>query len=128
MLLTLYQNRTKLCRVSLLALVCFVIIGCSPVNLKYIDRETIKSRPVAFSAEMPRYHKGDSKPMSLGALRITSKDAPEGDPGRVLLLQRKHGVYMTETKIRDTGKKRYFMSVGINPKNGNPAVGFRMEF
>lgn len=126
MLLHMNQNRTKLYRISLLLLVCFAINACSTVDIKYINRETVKS--ISFAENKPFYREGESKPTSLGALRFTNKDAREGDSGKVYLLQRKRGVYMTETKIGDTGKKRYFLSVGVNPSTGKPAIGFRMEF
>jgi hypothetical protein len=126
MLLNMNHNVTKIYTASLLALVCFAISACSTVDIKYISREKVKS--ASFAPNMPHYNAGDSKPMQLGALRFTRKDAPDGDAGKVFILQRKRGVYMTETKVYDSGKKRCFFSIGVNPSNGNPAIGFRMEF
>lgn len=94
------------------------------MNVSYISREEIKSS--SFAQEKPFYI--EKRPLSLGALRLTSKDAKEGEMGQLLVLQRKKSVYMAETKVMDTGKKRCFFSLGIDYKSKTPAMGFRMEF
>jgi hypothetical protein len=103
---------------------CFVLNACSSIDVSYISRDEMKSS--AFAQEKPRYV--EKKPLSLGALRLTNKNAKEGDMGQLLILQRKKSVYMAETKIMDTGKKRYFFSLGIDYKSKTPALGFKMEF
>lgn len=92
--------------------------------MSYISRQEIKD--LAFAQEKPRYL--EKKPLSLGAIRLVRKDAKPGEMGQVFLLQRKKSVYMAETKILDTGKKRYFFSLGVDSRSKMPAVGFRMEF
>lgn len=114
----------NLYKINMLFLACFATSACNTVDVSYISREEIKS--VSFAQEKPQYF--EKKPMSLGALRFTSKDAKEGDPGQIFLLQRKKNVYMFETKVKDDGKKRYFFSAGIDYKEKTPAVGFRVEF
>ncbi len=109
-----------------MALVCFAINACSTVDIKYINRETVKG--AAFMEEKPFYHRGDARPTQLGALHLTPKYALKDSPGQLFILQRKRGIYMTETKIGGTGKKRYFLSIGVNPVRMEPAIGFRMEF
>lgn len=104
----------------------FATSACTSTDVSYITREEIKGN--AFTQEKPRYAAGDSRPMQLGALRMTNKDAREGDPGRILILQRKQGVYMAETKLNSESKRRYFFSLGIDPRSKAPAMGFRMEF
>lgn len=94
------------------------------MDISYISRNEVKS--ASFAQEKPRYI--EKKPLSLGALRLSSKNAKEGDMGQIFMLQRKKSVYMAETKIIDTGKKRYFFSLGVDYKSKTPAMGFRMEF
>ncbi len=126
MLLRINTNGTILCKSVMLITFVFAINGCSSVDISYISRDVMKSS--AFAGEKPRYAVGDSKPMQLGALRMTNTDAKEGEAGRILILQRKKGVYMAETKLDIDSKRRYFFSIGINPRNKTPAIGFRMEF
>ena len=119
-----FKNGTKLYKAGLLALICFSINGCSSMDISYISRDEIKK--VSFAQVMPKYI--EKKPMSLGAIRLINKDAKEGEMGQILLLQKKKGVYMVETMVKDTGKKRYFFSLGVDYRKKTPAIGFRMEF
>ena len=122
----LTKKKSRIYKASFVASLCFIISACaSPMKVSYVSREEIKTNAF-FTSEQPRYI--EKKPMSLGALRITRKDAAEGEMGQVFMLQRKKSVYMAETKIMDTGKKRYFLSFGIDYKSRTPAAGFRMEF
>lgn len=124
----LHKNKNgTLFKSAVMVVLIFTTCACNTVDISYINRETIKTS--AFAAHKPHYAVGDSKPMQLGALRLTDKDAKEGEAGRIVILQRKRGVYMAETMINtDSTKHRYFFSVGIDPRNRTPALGFRMEF
>jgi|GEM_PF-7117538 len=125
-------NDTKFFKAGLVLLSCFLTLGCSTPNVKYITREEVKK----YTNDSPQFTSVSSeskvakvkKPMSLGALRITSKYAEEGDPGQLIMLQRKRGVYIAETELMSSTKTRYFLSVGIDPRNQRPALGFRIEF
>ena len=119
-------NGIKLLKLSMLMLLCYVVSACGMYNVQYIDRDSIKS--VAFAGHKPHYKSGESKPTRLGALHFSKKDAAKDAQGRMFLLQRKRGVYMTETKIGESEKRRYFLSIGVNPKTQDPSIGFRMEF
>lgn len=123
MLLHNAKKRNNFYKAGLLVLAS-VVIGACGTDISYVSREEIKSN--AFAEIKPRYL--EKKPMSLGAIRLTSKDAKEGELGRVFLLQRSKGVYMAETMVKDTGTKRYFMSLGIDSRSKAPAFHFRMEF
>lgn len=118
------KNEINLYKTGLITFCCYAISACSFGNVSYISREEVKS--VSFAQEKPRYL--EKKPMSFGALRFTKKDAKPGEMGQVFLLQRKKSVYMAETKILDTGKKRYFLSLGVDTRSKAPAATFRMEF
>ena len=113
-----------LSRVAVMALICSSVSACNSMDVSYISRDIVKGS--AFAQEKPNYT--EKKPMSLGALRLTNKDANEGEAGKLLLLQRKKSVYMAETMVKGEGKKRYFFSVGVDYKSKAPAIGFRMEF
>lgn len=117
-------NRVRLGKLLALVSVCFAVSACNTVDLSYISRDEIKQE--AFAPEMASYF--EKKPMNFGAIRLSSSDAKEGDPGQIFVLQRRKSVYMFETKVRDTGDTRYFFSAGIDYKNKTPAVGFRVEF
>ena len=111
-----------------MAVFCLCVGACSGApDVTYISREKMKS--VDFAQEMSNYSgRTIKKPLSLGAIRITRPDAKEGELGQLFLLQRKKSTYMAETMVKNTGKQRYFLSIGIDIPTQRPAFGFRMEF
>jgi hypothetical protein len=127
--------RNALSRFAVMVLLSAVIYGCSTPNIEYLSRETVKkyinneNETQQFASISPQSKVGKTKrPMSLGAMRITRKDAEEGNPGQLIMFQRKRGVYIAETEIPNSGNARYFFSIGIDPRNQKPALAFRIEF
>ena len=118
------RNVSKRGRILMLILGSLALNGCSSMNISYVPRDELKK--ASFTTERPRYI--GKAPLELGALRLRTKDASTEDQGDIFILKRKSGVYMAETKVMDTGKKRIFFSVGIDYRNKTPAVGLKMEF
>ncbi|MCE3231956.1 MAG: hypothetical protein K0R98_213 [Rickettsiaceae bacterium] len=108
---------------------CSVLAACSTTNFSYVSRQNLQSDPLYQNEGHynPNAIVTEKKPMSLGALKFQS-EGMNPDEGKLLLLQRKKGIYMAETMIQGEKKRKYFFSFGIDPKKQASVIGFRMKF
>jgi hypothetical protein len=125
MLLRIVNHSLRLKGINFLALCCITSLTACSTDMSFISRDDLKAS--SFATERPIIFT-EKQPTEYGAIRFASKDAPEGTPGQVFIFKKKNGAYMAETKLMDTGKQRFFFSLGINYRQKTPAVGFKMEF
>lgn len=116
------MTHTRYLPIAISAL-CLVLTGCGAGDVSYVSRGELKSDPLYLIGRSDM----ENQPTNYGAIKFKQDDDMDHE-GRLFLLQKKKGVYQTETLLMTHNDKRYYFSVGVNYKQKSPMVGLRIEF
>lgn len=109
--------------IGILAILGAILSSCGMTeNFRYVSRGDLAYDPLYLMAKPEM-----QKTSNYGAIKFTPADANDNE-GNLYVLQKRHGVYQAETMFKQSKNKKYYFSFGMNYREKQPAIGFRMEF
>ena len=109
---------------KLLLLVGFSLLlsACGSESVSYVTKDSLKYDPM-----YEQNHSEIRNSKHYGAFKFQEKYDSD-DEGKLFVIHKNRGAYEAETFWKESDKKRYYLSMGLNYRERMPMMGFRVEY